>query len=259
MTIKIGAHTIYYEVSGTGKPVLLLHGWMCNIETFRIIINELEKTNTVYALDFPGQGGKSSTPELPMTMDDYTALTAAFIEEMGIAGTDIINHSFGGRVSILLGAKYPKLVGKIVFTDAAGIRPKRSLNYYIRVYSYKLAKWAAKHARLRKCLKWMGIDVAAKVKNAGSEDYKALSGAMRKTFSNIVNEDLTPYLKEIKAPSLMIYGREDADTPVRYGEIMERNIKDSGLVVLENAGHYSFLDQFPQYIRIVKTFLEVAE
>ncbi len=83
------------------------------------------------------------------------------------------------------------------------------------------------------------------------------SDVMRGTFSRVVNEDLTPYLSSIKSPSLLIYGSEDRDTPVALAKIMEQKIPDAGLVVLENAGHYSFLDQYAQYMKIVKVFLGV--
>ena len=103
----------------------------------------------------------------------------------------------------------------------------------------------------------LGIDVQKRVQNAGSSDYKQLSGVMRQTFVKVVNQDLTPYLKNIRSSSLLVYGAQDTDTPVRFGKIMEKKIPDAGLVVLDNAGHFSYLDQFPRYISIVKVFLEV--
>ena len=59
------------------------------------------------------------------------------------------------------------------------------------------------------------------------------------------------------ASCLLIYGENDKDTPVYFGEIMEKEIKDAGLVVLKDAGHFSYLDQYPRYMSIVKSFLEV--
>ena len=75
---------------------------------------------------------------------------------------------------------------------------------------------------------------------------------MRGTFVNVVNQDLKEYLKDIRSSSLMIYGENDTDTPVYFGQTMEKLIPDGGLVVLKNAGHFSYLDQFGQFIKIVK-------
>ena len=256
METSVNGLGINYIIEGEGKPLLLLHGWGACIDSFAPVTRELSKYRKVYVLDFPGFGA-SETPKEPMSVSDYTELTAQFIREMGIEGTDIICHSFGGRVTIKLAAEHPELVGKIIFTDAAGLMKKRTTKYYIKVYSYKFMKKCAKSAFMRGFLKLFGVDAVAKVKNAGSDDYKQLSGAMRATFVKVVNEDLRKYLPLIKSSSLLVYGENDQDTPVYFGEIMEREIPDAGLCVLKNAGHFSYLDQFPQYISIVKVFLEV--
>ena len=235
----------------------MLHGWGCCIATFAPVIDELQKFRRVIAIDFPGFG-ESSPLTTALDVRAYTEIIAEFIRVLDIAGTDIIAHSFGGRVSILLASLYPELTGKIVFTDAAGIRPKRGLKYYGEIYAYKLCKKAAGSKFGTKVFRLFGIDVKKRIQNAGSADYKALSGPMRETFVKVVNQDPTPYLSAIKSPSLMIYGRDDRETPVKFGEIMEKRIPDSGLVVLENAGHYSYLDQFVRYMSIVKTFLGVT-
>lgn len=99
----------------------------------------MSKYRKVYALDFPGFG-ESEEPQQAVGVPEYTKWVVKFIRGMHIEGTDIICHSFGGRVSILLAAEYPELVGKIVFTDAAGVRPRRGLKYYGKVYTYKLCK-----------------------------------------------------------------------------------------------------------------------
>lgn len=106
-------------------------------------------------------------------------------------------------------------------------------------------KSVSKSGFMKKAMKLFGVDAEKRVANAGSEDYKKLSGAMRATFVNVVNEDLRRYLRDIKSPSLMIYGEDDADTPVYFGEIMEKEIADSGLCVLKNAGHFSLPRSVP--------------
>ena len=107
-------------------------------------------------------------------MPEYTRITRLFLERLGIAKTHIICHSFGGRVTILLAAQHPEMVDKIVFTDAAGIRKPRTLRYYFRTYSYKLAKRLSRGRVLKRALLALGTNVDERVKNAGSADYRAL-------------------------------------------------------------------------------------
>ena len=103
--------------------------------------------------------------------------------------------------------------------DSAGIRPKRTLKYYIKVYWYKLIKNIGPRPPIftqesRERFK----------KNRGSEDYRKLSDVMRATFSRIVNEDLKYLLKDIKVPTLLIWGDKDTDTPPYMAEILKENL-----------------------------------
>jgi pimeloyl-ACP methyl ester carboxylesterase len=63
-------------------------------------------------------------------------------------------------------------------------------------------------------------------------------------------------LKLIKAPTLLIWGENDEDTPLYMGKIMENEIPDSGLVVLKGAGHYSYVDNYSQFRAVINVFLK---
>ena len=80
---------------------------------------------------------------------------------------------------------------------------------------------------------------------------------MKKVFVKIVNEDLTPFMGAITQPTLLIWGENDATTPLSDAKIMNKLIKDSGLVVLKGAGHYSFLDRYGDFMAAFKYFLNV--
>ena len=253
MEINIEGIKINYEQQGQGVDVLILHGWGASIQTMRPIIDALKDGYRVTAMDFPGFGGSGAPPD-SFGVPDFTRITRLFLEKLAIQRTHIICHSFGGRVTILLAAGHPELVDKIVFTDAAGLRKPRTVKYYVKTYTYKMAKKLSKGRVIKRLIKPLGIDVDKRVKNAGSADYRALTENMRRVFVRVVNLDLKGELKNIKSPSLLIWGENDTDTPLSFAKIMEKNIPDAGLVVLPGAGHYSFLDRFPHYISIVRTF-----
>jgi pimeloyl-ACP methyl ester carboxylesterase len=92
------------------------------------------------------------------------------------------------------------------------------------------------------------------VGHAASADYLA-AGEMRPTLVKLVNADLRPYMPAIAVPTLLVWGSEDTDTPLSAAREMERLIPDAGLVVLEGAGHYSYLDQPDRFARIVSHFV----
>lgn len=252
MKINIRGLNLNYICEGQGENIIILHGWGANIQTVLSIHNHLKDRFKVYTLDLPGFG-ESDKPKEVWGSHDYADFVKSFIEKMGIEEVTMIGHSHGGRVSIVLANKFPELVKKMILIDSAGIIPKRKAKYYFKVYTFKALKkiynlaffYIDKEVRLEKFYK-----------KYGSTDYKASDGIMRNIMVKVVNDDLRPLLKDIKAQTLLIWGKDDQDTPVYMGEIMEKEINGSGLVVLENAGHFSYLDQFGRFKLIIDSFLE---
>jgi pimeloyl-ACP methyl ester carboxylesterase len=250
MHINIDGININYVDEGTGNTVLLLHGWGGSIQTMQPIANVLKDKCRVITLDLPGFG-ESSVPEKPWNSYDYAECIKNFIDKLELNNIVLFGHSHGGRISIILSSRYD-FVKKLVLIDSAGIIPKRKLKYYIKVYAFKLLKKIVtsipigdREARLDRFYK-----------KFGSTDYKEAQGVMRQTMVRVINDNLVDLLPDIKAPTLLIWGENDQDTPVYMGKIMEEKIKDSGLVVLKNAGHYSYVDCYEQFKAIIKVFLK---
>jgi pimeloyl-ACP methyl ester carboxylesterase len=89
----------------------------------------------------------------------------------------------------------------------------------------------------------------------GAEDYVE-TPELTETFKLVVSEDLSSFLPRITCPTLIIWGSEDRDTPVSFGKKMNELITDSKLVILEGAGHYSFLDKHDEFVVAAKDFYE---
>jgi pimeloyl-ACP methyl ester carboxylesterase len=246
-TSVLGLRTRYL-VRGAGEPVVVLHGWGASIEAVYPIVTGLAPVATVYALDLPGFG-ETELPPAPWGVEDYQAFVAAFMDALAIERATILGHSNGGRVAIRMASTEPARAARLVLVDSAGIRPKRTLRWYRRVGMAKVGKYAARFLgapgeRLRALL----------VGRAASADYAA-AGPLRPTLVKLVNADLRPFMPAIKAPTLLVWGAEDTDTPLSAAREMERLIPDAGLVVLEGAGHYSYLDQSVRFARIVSHFV----
>jgi pimeloyl-ACP methyl ester carboxylesterase len=241
---------INYIVEGEGEPVIVLHGWGANINTVLPIVNILKDRYKVYALDLPGFG-ESEEPKEPISSFEYAKIVKDFIVDEGIEKASFIGHSFGGKLSIIMGSKYPDMVNKIVLIDSAGLIPKRGIDYYVKVYSFKSLRFIYKNFFF-----WLKDDKRMErfYKKFGSTDYRDSSGVMRKILVIVVNENLKDLLKDIKAPTLIIWGDEDTDTPLYMAKTMEKEIKDSGLVVLEGAGHYSYLDDYYTFRAVINAF-----
>jgi pimeloyl-ACP methyl ester carboxylesterase len=248
--ININDLKINYMVSGKGKNVILLHGWGANINTFLPVFNNLIMKFKVYSIDLPGFG-ESDPPHEPWNVEKYADLVERFIEELNIDNPILMGHSFGGRISLFIASR--RKVNKVILVDSAGIKPKRHLKYYIKVYSYKLLKNIFKLPILRIYSDRVINYFKAR---AGSKDYNNVKGVMQKTLVLVVNEDLKYLMPAIKAPTLLVWGEKDTATPVSDAHVMSRLIKDSGVVVLKNAGHYSYLDKLNEFLIVVNEFLK---
>ena len=99
MNININGLNINYEVSGEGKPVILLHGWLCSLETMKPIAKALENNFKVYNVDLPGFG-KSDKLKNPFNTNMFGDFLDGFIKQLEIEKPILVGHSNGGRTII---------------------------------------------------------------------------------------------------------------------------------------------------------------
>lgn len=252
MNIEINGLNINYEVSGKGTPVILLHGWLCSLETMKPIEMEINNNFKVYNVDLPGFG-KSQMPKKPFDTNDFGDFLYDFIKKLNIENPILIGHSNGGRTIINYAGRNLGKVNKIILIDSAGIKPKRKMSYYIKVYIYKgLKKFLSIFPNIE-----MFNNIRERVLGKfGSSDYKNSPEVLRKTMSTIINEDQTEKLKNIKVPTLLLWGEDDTDTPIQDGKIMESEIPNASLIKIKDAGHFSYIDSYNECISIIKNFLK---
>ncbi len=246
---------INYEQKGEGELVVLLHGWGSNIKLFANLIELLSAKYKVVAMDMPGFG-ESEEPPSAWCVDDYVDFVIDFLKDMNAEKVTLLGHSFGGRVIIKLNSRkdLPFEINKVILVDSAGILPPKSNKKSFRTYYYKFGKAVLSTGIAKK----IAPDALENFrKKMGSADYAAASPLMRQVLVKVVNEDLEPLLPNIKCPTLLIWGVNDTATPLSDGEKMEKLIPDAGLVKLENAGHYSFLEQQFTFNRVMSSFMKL--
>lgn len=249
LQININGYKINYEVEGEGKNVILLHGWLANLETMKPIANHLKKHFKVYNVDIIGFG-KSDLPKEPLYTDDFGNFLKDFIKVLNIENPILIGHSNGGRTILNYAGRQLGKINKIVLIDSAGIKPKRKISYYIKIYTFKIIKKLLPNTKRTKKLREKVLG------KFGSTDYKNSPEVLRKTMSNILNEDIRKQLPNIKVPTLLIWGEKDTATPVQDAKIMEKLIPDAGLVIYKEAGHFSYLDCLSRFLIVLDEFFK---
>ena len=247
--VNINGIEVKYFTHGEGTDIVLLHGWGCDHTIWRSIVSHLEPGFRVTVPDLPGFG-ESSEPAYPWNAEDYVKNLEGFLSHLGISNPILMGHSHGGRVSLLYASRNP--VHKLILVDAAGIKPRRTLKYYLKVYSFKAMKRLAPLLVGRSRAEQL---IDAHRKRTASADYLAASEVMRATMSRLVNQDMRHVLPLIQAPTLLIWGEKDTATPLEDAKTMEKLIPDAGLCVLEGTGHYSFCENPYAAAKILQSFI----
>lgn len=248
---------VFWEKTGSGKPLIILHGWGSSSQVMSSLAKNMERIRECYLIDFPGFG-QSPEPTEAWDVGKYAELVESFIRQIiPEDSTDLLVHSYGGRVALKLLAdpSVSASIDKVLVTGGAGLKPKRKPSFYIKKYTAKTLKLP--FLILPGSLRDKGLHYLRQTsvwKSLGSSDYQKLSGVMRETFVKSVSEHLEDLLPAIDHEILLLWGRDDQSTPLEQAKRLEKGLQNSALVVIDDAGHYAFLDQPAKFAAIAKAF-----
>lgn len=125
-TVEVNGMAMYYEVSGEGEPLIVLHGAYMNIPTMGEIIPRLAETHKVYAIEFQGHG-RTGDIDRPITYPNLADDVAGFMDAVGIETADIFGYSMGAAAGLRLAIDHPdkvdQLVAASVAYDSSGWQP----------------------------------------------------------------------------------------------------------------------------------------
>src|SRR6476659_1183719 len=116
--VKVNGMQMYYEVSGAGDPIVVLHGAYMSIPTMGAIIPMLAKTHRVYAVELQGHG-RTTDIDRPITYQNLADDVAAFMDAVGLPKADIFGYSMGSITGLQLAFRHPAKVNKLVLASGA--------------------------------------------------------------------------------------------------------------------------------------------
>ena len=116
--VDINGMKMYYEVSGAGDPIVVLHGAYMNIPTMGEIIPQLARTHRVYAIEFQGHG-RTTDIDRPITYQNLADDVAAFMDSVGLTRADVFGYSMGAIAGLQLAIRHPARVNKLVSASGA--------------------------------------------------------------------------------------------------------------------------------------------
>ncbi len=222
------------------KTVIILHGWGHSKEMWTDFVDRLQGDVAVEAWDLPGF---SSEPLLSpdWTIADYATWATNKIVDRGLTDVVLLGHSFGGRISAYIAAENPSWLRAIILYGAPCVyRP----SLIVRV------KNTLAHAVGR-----LPIPAAWRERVRGSEDRRAGESGLAQVFRQAVQFDQAERLPRIAVPTLLLWGENDTEVPLRIAEEMQQLIPASTLDILPGAGHNAHLENPVLVYGKVKQFL----
>lgn len=116
--VEVNGMQMYYEVSGAGDPLIVLHGAYMNIPAMGPIIPMLARTHRVYALELQGHG-RTTDIDRPITYPNLADDVAAFMDAVGLPKADVFGYSMGAAVGLQLAIRHPEKVNRLVAASVA--------------------------------------------------------------------------------------------------------------------------------------------
>ena len=252
---------IHYVETGTGAPLILIHGLADNVAVWDSVISPLAARFRVVALDQIGFG-RSDKPLLSYRVSTFVDFLAGFLNELKIERASLVGNSFGGWIAAAFTLAHPERVERLVLCDAAGYGTLAQTMDGRALSALKLAS--------RDDIRYLGtltfhnkqfyeeaaVD-AAFVERIRTGDSYTISQVLD---SMTHGEDvLDNRLAVIKQPTLVLWGREDKLIPLSFGERFHKEIAGSRLRVIDNCGHMPHVECPEKFNDALLQFLGDAE
>lgn len=247
---------VYYEVEeGDEPPLVFLHGWTANMNWWKDQRNYFSGRYKMVFVDNRGHGNSEKPLEYEhYRFENFVSDLDLIAEEIGLGKFVLVGHSFGTMISMKYCVEHPeKVLALILISGGTRIRTFHKLGYpFAKLFasiSYKIsAEYVTRLAVGKKAVevrKWI-LDQVMKY----TPSYSAMN-----TYKTLTTIDLRDVAKRIDKPTLIIVGEEDALLPVNKSRELNILIKNSKLVVVENAGHCVILEKPEDVNKSIEEFI----
>jgi len=253
--VNVNGMKMYYEVSGRGSPLIVLHGSYMNIPEMGAIIPKLARTHRVYALEFQGHG-RTTDIDRPLTYQNLADDVAAFMNAVGLQKADIFGYSMGAIAGLQLAIRHPAQVNKLVFAGGA----------------YDFEGW---QPEFRAMIPKQTVDMMLQTPFA--KEYPKLA-ANPKGFPELVRKVIALQnqpmawesdVKALKVPVLIIGGDADGATLEHYVQMfrllggggmgdMGKPLPASRLAIMPATAHTAIITQTDLLLALIEPFLNGA-
>ncbi len=255
---QVNGINLYYEIHGTGKPLIMLHGGFGTFETFAALLPTLTLNHQVIGVDLYGHG-RTALTDRPFSFEHIADDIAALIQYLGLEKVDLLGYSFGGAVALQTVIHHPELINKLVVISSP----------------FKRTGW---HPEMQAGMTSIAPEffVGTPLHNAYTsvapkpEDFSRFVAEMKETMGQ--DYDWTEQVSALKVPILIIAGDADGLPPshaAAFFALLGGGLKDAGwngehlissqLAILPGATHYNIVFRADLLLPVLLPFLDETQ
>lgn len=240
--VQVNGIDLFYDIKGTGEPILLIAGFMCDRSYWSLIIPSLVSRYQVIRFDNRGMG-QSSAPDSPYSIQQMANDVAVLLDRIGIDKVHVVGHSMGGQIAQELALAHPQKVNSLILIS--------SLAKGDGLFNSLIETWGELPVHLdlklyeKVVLPWIFTDafysipgmIEGLIEFAINYPFPPKAHTLYHHSRAIIGHDTTDRLKYINCPTLVLVGKQDILTPVKFSQQLAQSIAKAELVVLDSGGH----------------------
>jgi len=254
-TVIVHGHKIAYYEAGKGSAVILIHGLGADSHHWAANIDALSKNFRAIALDQIGYG-QSDKPLMRYTVENFSDYLHGFLLALKIPKASLVGNSLGGWVALDFSIRHPQMVEKLVLVDAAGLRPTAALKMPEggrKTLSPLNTRWFFDLLDANK--EWATTDLGPNAfeRHVQNGDSYTVASSLAEMITGRDFEDKK--LVKVRAPTLIIWGRDDLLIPMAMGEQLHQGIAGSQMIVMDGTGHIPMVGKPAEFNEAVSKFL----
>jgi pimeloyl-ACP methyl ester carboxylesterase len=264
-----GINTRYWSAGDCGTPVVLLHGAGSSIEVWTRNIEALAQHHRVYAFDMVGSG-LSDKPTVTYTLEYQLQFFKEFLTTFGIERAILIGNSLGGAIALKFALDSPERLEKLVLISSFGLGREITVFHRLLAAVPAIANLARPSRQGAKMMLGANVYDSRSIPSEWIElsyqwfkqpGRKQAMTSMLKPNLNVwgvrreVFKPIVQRLRDIKMPTLVVWGKQDRVFPVSHAHVAAQGIPNARLHIFERCGHWAQLEYFKEFNDLVAEFL----
>lgn len=262
--VNVNGINIYYELHGSGHPLVLIAGFTCNSQIWSLLLPELKKRFQVLIFDNRG-AGQSDCPDVSYSIETMAQDTIGLIEKLGLKQPHVVGHSMGGCIAQILAYQNPSLFHRFAICNSLiKLNPASAMEFTFQLHLREMK--ISPKILLEGIFPWIYsnefLEDSQKVKQAMEaalrDPHPQSIVGYRRQLEALKQFDSSSWLHNINAPTLIINGMEDILCP-HDSEKLAKGIKGAKLINFPQMGHVPLIEESEEFNNFLIHFFHMEE